>query len=229
MEKYEINPEWIITQGELLNNPSITFKTIEETLARIRYIKNIGLENLRKKAVLIENPQATIYDIVKAIEDISINSGIPLQLPYKIIDANIKIEDSVPWGDMVTEWRKVTVSDLAEKLRNFYDGDMVTEWRKVTMSDLVKKLQNFYDGGMVTSTNSFKISSIKNFSLKTEKDIVVSISHIKTNYIKNCSLKIKKDMESFISKDHIEKYLFENPKVRTSFSITVSSDGNFNN
>jgi hypothetical protein len=107
MNDYGMNTEWMVTKGVLLDNPANTFKNMNDTIARLRYIKNVGLENLRKKAVLLDK-DATIYDIVRAIEDVSINSGIPLQLPVKIHNADLTKDKLISLGKMITKfWRYI--------------------------------------------------------------------------------------------------------------------------
>lgn len=76
-------PEWNLDDPNIIGNNADLFKTINETIARIKLIKEIGLANLYEKGVLMKNPYSTVYDMVSAIKNIPIGTGLPIFLPFQ--------------------------------------------------------------------------------------------------------------------------------------------------
>lgn len=74
-------PNWYLDDPNIIGQNADLFKTIEETIARLNLIKETGLINLYRKGVVVENSNATAYDIVEAINNIPISSGWPRQIP----------------------------------------------------------------------------------------------------------------------------------------------------
>ena len=76
-------PEWNLDDPNIIGTNADLFKTINETIARIKLIKEIGLANLYEKGVLMKNPYSTVYDMVSAIKNIPIGTGLPIFLPFQ--------------------------------------------------------------------------------------------------------------------------------------------------
>ena len=74
-------PNWEIDIEDVIGQNADAFATIEETLARIKLIKEVGLANLHEKGVLVKDPYCSIYDMVSAIKNIPVSTGHPRQIP----------------------------------------------------------------------------------------------------------------------------------------------------
>ena len=74
-------PNWNLDDPNIIGQNADAFKTIQETIARIKLIKEIGLANLYEKGVLMKEPYCSVYDMVSAIKNIPVSSGWPRQIP----------------------------------------------------------------------------------------------------------------------------------------------------
>lgn len=88
-------PNWNLDDPNIIGQNADAFKTIQETIARIKLIKEIGLANLHEKGVLMKEPYCTVYDMISAIKNIPVSSGWPRQIPKFESEAKInKLETS---------------------------------------------------------------------------------------------------------------------------------------
>ena len=76
---FELN--WNLDDPNIIGQNADAFKTIQETIARIKLIKEVGLANLYEKGVLMKDPYCSVYDMVSAIKNIPVSSGWPRQIP----------------------------------------------------------------------------------------------------------------------------------------------------
>lgn len=74
-------PNWNLDDPNIIGQNADAFKTIQETIARIKLIKEVGLANLHEKGVLLKEPYCSVYDMVSAIKNIPVSSGWPRQIP----------------------------------------------------------------------------------------------------------------------------------------------------
>ena len=74
-------PNWNLDDPNIIGQNADAFKTIQETIARIKLIKEVGLANLHEKGVLVKEPYYSVYDMVSAIKNIPVSSGWPRQIP----------------------------------------------------------------------------------------------------------------------------------------------------
>jgi hypothetical protein len=74
-------PNWKVEIEDVIGQNPEMFITIEETIARLKLIKEVGLANLHEKGVLVKDPYCSIYDMVSAIKNIPVSSGWPRQIP----------------------------------------------------------------------------------------------------------------------------------------------------
>jgi hypothetical protein len=89
-------PNWYLDDPNIIGQNADLFKTIEETIARLNLIKETGLVNLYRKGVVIEDPNATAYDIIEAINNIPISNGWPRQIPIMRSKVRIGSVSSLP-------------------------------------------------------------------------------------------------------------------------------------
>lgn len=76
-------PNWNLDDPNIIGQNADAFVTIEETLARIKLIKEVGLANLYEKGVLVKEPYCSIYDMISAIKNIPVSNGKPRYLPFQ--------------------------------------------------------------------------------------------------------------------------------------------------
>lgn len=74
-------PNWNLDDPNIIGQNADAFKTIQETIARIKLIKEVGLANLHEKGVLVKDPYCSVYDMISAIKNIPVSSGWPRQIP----------------------------------------------------------------------------------------------------------------------------------------------------
>ena len=82
-------PNWNLDDPNIIGQNADAFVTIEETLARIKLIKEVGLVNLYEKGVLVKDPYCSVYDMVSAIKSIPISNGRPRTIPKQFSGVKI--------------------------------------------------------------------------------------------------------------------------------------------
>lgn len=105
-------PNWELEIADMISKNPEAFATIQETLARIKLIKEVGLANLHEKGVLVKDPYCSVYDMVSAIKNIPVSSGWPRQIP--------KFESGVRINKLETS-HKVWLTSLPMILATYAD------------------------------------------------------------------------------------------------------------
>ena len=105
-------PNWNLDDPNIIGQNADAFKTIQETIARIKLIKEVGLANLYEKGVLLKEPYCSVYDMVSAIKNIPVSSGWPRQIP--------KFESGVRINKLETS-HKVWLTSLPMILATYAD------------------------------------------------------------------------------------------------------------
>lgn len=211
-------PNWKLDDPNIIGQNAEAFVTIEETLARIKLIKEVGLANLYEKGVLIKDPYASVYDMVSAIKNIPVSSGWPRQIPK--INTGLKIEK-------VSSSLKCWVTSFPTVLKTSSDVKILS------LSDIFQSQANPY----FVSWASAEAGEEKDISIQTlQGDSVFcfvwySISSTDESSLLPFSLSegwtLQKISESLVidDKSYRVAYYIKNDKAATQESITISNNG----
>lgn len=118
-------PNWSLDDEEVIGKNADEFKTIEETIARIKLLKMITLANLHEKGVAVKDPdKKSLYEIISAIKDIPLNTGVAKIIrPFKdtIYHSMIKtswdfidLGGSVPYDFLGAHIKHAKVKDIED-------------------------------------------------------------------------------------------------------------------
>lgn len=133
-------PEWNLDDPDIIGNNADLFKTINETIARIKLIKEIGLANLYEKGVLMKNPYSTVYDMVSAIKNIPISSGYPRQIPKmnSIIKINSLNTSNSAWITTIpiilTTFRNIKINSI-KTLKEYQSNPYFVNWKQFSSKE----------------------------------------------------------------------------------------------